>query len=128
MHRTALLAAVLLGLASSPAMAASAPASPQDAQINQLEQKIDKAATTPAGEYARDLLDAAKGSLNNARINFAANKEKLAARYLELAENQLNAAESKGLEKELLEKLAVRRAELKKLDARLERFRQGEEN
>lgn len=128
MHRTALLAAVLLGLASSSTMAASAPASPQEAQITQLEQRAGKAAASTAGEYARDLLDAAKGSLNNSRINLAAGKEKLAARYLELAENQLNAAEAKGLEKELLEKLAVRRAELKKLESRLEHFRQGEEN
>ena len=46
----------------------------------------------------------------------------------ELAEIQLNAADAKGAEKELLEKVAIRRSELKKMEARLERFKQGEEN
>lgn len=127
MHRIPLLAAVFFILSVSLASAASAPAVPEE-QLAKLEQRTAKAATTPAGEYAKELLEASKSSLQNARINYAAGKEKLAARYLELAENQLSAAEAKGVEKELQEKVAVRRAELKKLEARLERYRQGEEN
>jgi hypothetical protein len=98
------------------------------AQVAQLEQRVAKAASSPAGEYAKNLLDAAKASMADAKISSAAGKEKSAARYLDLAELQLNAADAKGAEKELLEKIAIRRAELKKMESRLERFRQGEEN
>lgn len=112
-------------LLSFPSFARAA--SPQD-QLAQLEQRAAKAATSTTGEYAKTLLDAARSTISDAKINFAAGKEKLAARQMEMAGIQLNAADVKAAEKELLEKVAVRRSELKKLDIRLERFRQGEEN
>jgi hypothetical protein len=105
----------------------AAPPAPEE-QLAQLEQRAAKASKTAAGEYAKQSLDAATASISSAKINFAAGKEKLAARLVEMAEIQLNAADAKGAEKELLEKVAVGRAELKKLEAKLERFRQGEEN
>jgi hypothetical protein len=109
------------------AMAATPPNVP-DSKPAQLEQRAAKAATTATGEYAKPLLDAAISSISEAKINIAAGKEKMAARQIELADIQLNAADAKGAEKELLEKVAVRRSELKKLEAQLERFKQGEEN
>jgi len=112
---------------STFAPAATVPVVPET-RLQQLEQRAAKGATTTAGEYANELLDAAKQCIAEARINFSAGKESVATRQLELATIQLNAADAKAAEKELLEKVAVRRSELKKLEARLERFRQGEDN
>jgi uncharacterized cupredoxin-like copper-binding protein len=108
-------------------MAASVQAA-TESQLAQLEQRVAKAATSTAGEYAQNFLDDAKTSIAEAKINIAAGKEKIAARHIERADILLIAADAKGAEKELLEKVAVRRSELKKMEARLERFRQGEEN
>ncbi len=127
MQRIAALTSITLLCFSSFALAADTPTL-FDAQLVQLEQRAAKAMTTAAGEYAKDLLDAAKSSISAAKISSAAGKEKVAARQIEMADVQLNAADAKAAEKELLEKVAVRRSELKKLEARLERFRQGEEN
>lgn len=127
MNRVASLACFLLLCMYQLAMAATPPNVP-DSKLVQMEQRAAKAATTATGEYAKPLLDAAISTIAEAKINIAAGKEKVAARQIELAEIQLNAADAKGAEKELLEKVAVRRSELKKLEARLERFKQGEEN
>lgn len=123
MKQVTLSAVILLMSFSSFARAAA----PQE-QLAQLEQRVAKAATSVAGEYAKPLLDAARASISEARIYFAAGKEKSAGQQMEMAAIQLNAADAKGAEKELLEKVAIRRSELKKMEARLERFRQGEEN
>lgn len=122
MQRTVIIACLALIFCSTFALAVP------EGQIAQLEQRAEKATSTVTAEFAKDLLDAAKSSLGNAKINFAAGKEKLATRQLEMAEIQLNAADAKAAEKELQEKVAVRRSELKKLETRLERFRQGGEN
>jgi hypothetical protein len=127
MQRLSVLTGIALICFSTLALAAAAPTAPET-QLLQLEQRAAKAATTAAGEYAKDLLDAAKSSISDAKISYAAGKEKLAPRQIEMADIQLNAADAKAAEKELLEKVAIRRSELKKIEARLERFRQGEEN
>ncbi|OGU13897.1 MAG: hypothetical protein A2076_13300 [Geobacteraceae bacterium GWC2_53_11] len=125
MRRIILPAIFFLICFSSFALAAAPTAS--ESKLGQLEQRAAKAATTSVGEYAKKLLEAAKASITDAKVNFAAGKEKLAVRQMEFAEIQLNAADAKAAELEILEKLAVRRSELKKTDARLEKFRQGEE-
>lgn len=125
MPRIALPTIFTLICLSSFALAAGP--TPAELKLGQLEQRAAKATATSAGEYAKSLLEAAKASITGAKVNFAAGKEKFAARQMELAEIQLNAADAKAVEMELLEKLAVRRSELKKTDARLEKFRQGEE-
>jgi apolipoprotein N-acyltransferase len=127
MYRLALLTGITMMSFSTLALAASPPAA-AEGQLVQLEQRAAKAAKSTAGEYAQPLLDAAKTSIADAKISIAAGKEKIAARNIELADIQLNAADVKGAEKELQEKVAIRRSELKKMEARLERFRQGEEN
>lgn len=99
-----------------------------EGKIAQLEERAAKATTTVVAEYAKDLLDAAKASIAEAKINSAADKSRLATLQLEMADIQLNAADAKAAEKELKEKVAVRRSELKKMEASLEKFRQGEEN
>lgn len=127
MNRLALAICITTMGVSSLAVAAPV-ATATEGQVALLEQRAAKAATSTAGEYAQTFLDVAKTSIADAKISIAAGKEKIAARYIEIADIQLNAADAKGAEKELLEKVAVRRSELKKMELRLERFRQGEEN
>ena len=127
MYRFALVICITTIGFSTFAVAASVPAA-TEGNVAQLEQRAAKAATSTAGEYAPSFLESAKTSIADAKISMAAGKEKMAARSIELADIQLNAADAKGAEKELLEKIAVRRSELKKMEIRLERFRQGEEN
>ncbi len=98
------------------------------AQITQLEQRAAKMTGSSVLDYAKELLDGAKANVSDAKINYAAGKEKLGALFVQTATARLDTAEIKTTEKELLEKLAIRRSELKKAEARLERYRQGEEN
>jgi hypothetical protein len=126
MSRVAVIASFAL-LCFSQFAAAAAPPGP-DSHLTQLEQRAAKGATTAAGEYAKNYIDDAKASITDAKISIAAGKDKLAAKQIELADIQLSAADAIAAEKELLEKVAIRRSELKKMEARLERFRQGEEN
>jgi hypothetical protein len=126
MKRVAVIAYIALCY-SNFALAASVPATPE-AQVAQLEQKTLKSAASPTGEYAKDLLDAVKSTIAEAKTSLAAGKEKVAFRQLEIAAILLIEADAKAAERELLEKVAVRRSELKKMEARLERYRQGEEN
>ncbi len=127
MQRIAVSAVIFLMFFSKLPLAAALLAAPEG-HLAQLEQRAATAATAAAGEYAKNLLDAARSTIADAKISIAAGKEKTAARQLELADIQLTAADAKAAEKELLEKIAIRRSELRKMEARLERFRQGEEN
>ncbi len=117
-----------LSLVSATFAAEAAPNDAAAAQIAQLEQRTVKMAGTSVAEYSKELLDTAKLNVSDAKINYAAGKEKLGALFVQTATARLDAAEVRTAEKELLEKLAIRRSELKKSEARLERYRQGEEN
>lgn len=97
-------------------------------RVRLLGEQSAKAAAGKTGEYARALLDSAQASISAAQIAVAAGNEKEALQKAELAELQLGVADAKAAEKEILEQVAVRRNELKKLEAQLERYRQGEEN
>lgn len=122
-----ILAAVLLC-----AWAAQSHAAPVSrAAVEQVKLVEERAAVSTKGkvqEYARELLESAKASIAAAHAAIANGNEKEAQQKTELATLQLNAADVKAAEKELLEQVAVRRAELKKLEAQLERYRQGEVN
>ncbi|MDD2852617.1 MAG: hypothetical protein PHY09_12075 [Desulfuromonadaceae bacterium] len=127
MNRSAIITGFLiLNLVNLSLAVEIPPASAQ--RLVQLEQRLEKAAAATAGEYAKSFLDAAKAAIADAKINIAAGKGNLATLQTDLAEIQLNAADAKGATKELLEKIAVRRSELKKMEARLERFRNGEDD
>ncbi|OGR28620.1 MAG: hypothetical protein A2X79_04710 [Desulfuromonadaceae bacterium GWB2_53_15] len=96
-----------------------------------IRQLGDIAATMAKGksaEYAKDLLDVAQATITAAQAAITAGNEKEALQKAELADLQLKVADAKGAEKDLSEQVAVRRSELKKLEAQLERYRQGEEN
>ncbi len=101
-------------------------AAPAD-RISKVESSVAKSAAGKAGEYSKDLLDAAQASISAAQAAARAGRDKESQQKLDLAELQLSAAEVKAAEKELIELLAVKRAELKKLEAQLEKYRQGED-
>lgn len=127
MKRLIVPVSIMLLFLSAYTVSAAAP-SASETLLVQLEQRAAKAETSTAGEYAKNLLDAARSSIAGAKISLAAGKDKLAALQIELAGQQLSAADARAAERELLERVAVKRSELKKVEARLERFRQGEEN
>lgn len=97
-------------------------------RVRLLGEKAARMAAGKTGEYARDILESAQANISSAQIAIAAGNESEALRKAELAELQLAVGDAKGAEKELLEQVAVKRAELKRLEAQLERYRQGEEN
>lgn len=117
----------LVMIFSGLALAETVPRSTED-QLKQIEQRAAKATESKAGEFAKDGVDAAKTSISAAKTFAAAGKEKEALLKIELADSQLIAADAKADEKETIEKLALTRAELKKLEVQLERYRQGEAN
>ncbi|HBG04298.1 MAG: hypothetical protein A2075_14080 [Geobacteraceae bacterium GWC2_58_44] len=96
-------------------------------RIQQADQRMEKLSASKVGEYAREQMDAAKVSLMMAQGAGVSGNEKLALQQIERAELQLTVAEAKAGEKELSEDVALNRAELKKLEAQLERYMQPEE-
>lgn len=97
-------------------------------RVRLLGEKAAAMAKGKSAEYAKDLLDAAQATVTAAQFATTAGNEKEALQKAELADLQLQVADAKGAEKDLSEQVAVRRSELKKLEAQLERYRQGEEN
>lgn len=90
-------------------------------------QRLERLSAGKVGEYARESTEAAKLSLLMAQGAGVAGNEKLALQQVERADLQLTVAEAKAGEKELSEEVALSRAELKKLEAQLERHMQPEE-
>lgn len=127
MKRYAILTCGLILIFFCAAFASTISRSTED-KLKQLDQRAVKAPDSIAAEYAKDELETAKLSLAAAKVFIAAGKENEALLRIELAEAQLNAADAKAAEKELIEKVALHRAEFKKLEAQLERYRQGEAN
>jgi len=127
MKRSVFLTCGLIFMFSCSVSADTISRSAED-QLKQLDQRADKASESKVGVYAKDLLDAAKLSLTAAKANAATGKEKETLLKIELAGAQLDAADAKAAEKESIEKLALQRSELRKFEAQLERYRQGEAN
>lgn len=97
-------------------------------RIQQASQRMEKLASGKVMEYAREQMEAAKLSLLMAQGAALSSNEKLAQQQVERTELQLTVAEAKAAEKEVTEEVALNRAELKKLEAQLERYMQPEEN
>jgi hypothetical protein len=127
MHRILAGMAMLLMLSSGIVQGAVV-SSDTAVKVRQLGDKAAAMMSGKPGEYARDVMETAQASITAAQGAVAIGNEKEALLKAELAELQLTVAEAKAAEKELLEQVAVRRTELKKLEAQLERYRQGEEN
>ena len=101
-----------------------------NAMENQLKQLEIKAADAKAGkvaEYAPDALKEALSTISAAQGATAGGNQKLSQQKIEMATLLLTVAEAKAAERELLEKVAVQRVELKKLESQLERYLHGEE-
>ena len=73
------------------------------------------------------VFEAAQATISAAQAAVAGGNEKMATQNGEMAEMQLNLADAKSSEKETAEQVALSRAEVKKLEAQLDRFAQGEE-
>jgi len=97
-------------------------------RIQQASQRMEKLASGKVMEYAKEQMEAAKLSLLMAQGAALSSNEKLAQQQVERTELQLTVAEAKAAEKEVTEEVALNRAELKKLEAQLERYMQPEEN
>lgn len=96
-------------------------------RVQQASQRMEKLAAGKVFEYAKEQMEAAKLSLLMAQGAALSSNEKLAQQQVERAELQLTVAETKAAEKEVTEEVALNRAELKKLEAQLERYMQPEE-
>ncbi len=120
-------AVLVISLIFSTSLALGADAVKSSAEhVKQLNGRILKSSVGKTGEYAKDLLENAHASINAARAAVSVGDEILAQQKLEAAELQLTLADAKAAEKELVEQVAVRRVELKRLETQLEKYRQGE--
>ena len=122
-----LLILILIVMSVSVNALAAGPSGDIAARITALGGRIDTMAAGKPGEYAREMLELARTSSLAAQYAFTAGNDGTAQQKLELADMQLTVAEAKSAEKDLAEETAVRRAELTKLEAQLERYLQGED-
>ncbi|MBT0663864.1 hypothetical protein KI809_06070 [Geobacter pelophilus] len=126
MRKSVLLLSLALALTNGPAWA-EAVSGGTAARLKQLEEKASEAKSGKISEYAADSLKDAVAAIAAAQAATAVGNDKLSQQKIELATLLLTIAEAKGAERELLEQVAVQRVELKKLEAQLERYLQGEE-
>jgi hypothetical protein len=92
-----------------------------------LEARVAEAKSGKTAEYAPEALKEALAALTAAQGAAAGKNQKLALQAQEKTTLLLDVAEAKAAERELLEKVAVQRVDLKKLEAELERNLQGED-
>jgi hypothetical protein len=126
MRKSVLLLSLALALSSGSAWGEAVSGS-TEARLKQLEEKAGEAKSGKISEYAADALKDAMAAISAAQAAAAVGNDKLSQQKIEQATLLLTIAEAKGAERELLEQVAVQRVELKKLEAQLERYLQGEE-
>ncbi len=120
--RATFLAAVLAVTVSWLGTAAVA----SDDALKQLESRASEVKTGKTSEYAPDALKEALTAVTAAQAAAAGGNQKLSHQRIETANLLLTVSEAKAAERELLERVAVQRVELKKLEAQLEKNLQGE--
>jgi hypothetical protein len=96
-------------------------------KLRRLEERAAAQKIGKPGEYAKDPLNEAVQTISAAQAAASVGNSDLALQKAELADLQLTLADAKASEMELVEQVAVQRVELKKLEAQLERYLQGEE-
>lgn len=94
--------------------------------MKKLENRASDVKTGKPSEYAPEALKEALTAVSAAQAAAASGNSKLLQQRIETANLLLTVSEAKAAERELLEKVAVQRVELKKLEAQLERNLQGE--
>lgn len=95
--------------------------------IQQANARAEQLCDGKVAAYAKEYLEAAKLSIFMAQAAGAGGNEKLARQRAETAQLQLTVAEAKADQKQASEKVALSRAELKRLEDQLERYMQPEE-
>lgn len=118
-------AAILLFAAVSAWSLEVSPATAE--KLRRLEERAAAQKIGKPGEYAKDSLNEAVQTISAAQAAASVGNSDLALQKAELADLQLTLADAKASEMELVEQVAVQRVEMKKLEAQLERFLQGEE-
>lgn len=96
-------------------------------KLRRLEDRAAEAKLGKPGEYAKDSLSEAIQTISAAQAAASVGNSDLALQKAEMADLQLTLADARAAEMELVEQVAVQRVELKKLEAQLERYLQGEE-
>ncbi len=96
-------------------------------RIQEAHARAEKLNAGKVSEYAKEYLEAAKLSLFIAQAAGVSGNEKLALQRTEMAQLQMTVAEARASQKESSEEVALSRAELKRLEAQLERYMQPEE-
>jgi hypothetical protein len=118
---------VVVALTITTATAWSEPLTGNPAsELKQLEAKAADVKSGKAAEFAPDALIEALTSVSTAQTAAAGGNQKLVRQKVEMSSLLLDIAGAKAGERELLEQVAVRRVELKKLEAQLEQNLQGE--
>ena len=123
---------VVIGIAACIALTATTAFGnelPKDTaeRVQQASTRAEKMTGSKVAEYAGEYLEAAKASILMAQAAVASGNEKLASRSTERAQLQMTVAEARAAQKELSEEVALNRAELKRLEAQLERYMQPED-
>ena len=96
-------------------------------QIKGMQRDVSALFQGATGRYAREFLDKSKTELQNAQVAAETGKSTQARRSLELAGILLQRAKSVTEEQESVEKTAIKRAELKKLEERIEVLLKGKD-
>lgn len=124
-HWMSIVSAALLLAAVSAWSLEVSPATGE--KLRRLEERAAQQKAGKPGEYAKDSLKEAMQTISAAQSAASVGNSDLALQKAETADLQLTLAEAKAAEMELVEQVAVQRVELKKLEAQLERYLQGEE-
>jgi len=124
MRSTLIIAVLALALCAAASWAETGAGAPGD-PLKQLESRSAELKGGKVAEYAPEALKEAQFAIAAAQAAVAGGNRRLAQQRVEMANLLLTVSETKAAERELLEKVAVQRVELKKLEAQLEKNLQG---
>ncbi len=112
--------------AKTPPKSASEQKSPIE-EIKEMQRDVSALFQGSTGRYAREFLEKSKTELQNAQVAAESGKTAQARRSLELAGILVQRAKAVTDEQESVEKTAIKRAELKKLEERIEVLLKGKD-
>lgn len=110
----------------TPPKSESAQNSPIE-EIKSMQRDVSALFQGSVGRYAREFLDKSKAELQNAQLAAESGKTAQARRSMELAGVLVQRAKAVTAEQESIEKNAIKRAELKKLEERIDILLKGKE-
>jgi hypothetical protein len=96
-----------------------------DSHLKLLESRAAEVKSGKAAELAEDALKEALAGVASVQAASAGGNQKLARQKSDMSYLLLDVAESKAAKRELLEQVALKRAELKKLEVQLEKNLKG---